>query len=333
MFGRQLSPRGGSAAKRAAQTMTVDKIVIVTRKTALEELVLRLNSREQARFYLQQIGIAFDEYERADVQYHRSFDELRRQLPPGIKQQFIDRDLLPTYQFGDHDLVVTLGPDGLVVNTAKYLGNQPILAVNPDVSRIDGILLPFTPRELSRSIAQALEGRLRIMRISMAKATLNDGQVLYGVNDLFIGPRSHISARYILQFGKQREPQSSSGVIVSTGAGCTGWLRSVVAGAWQVANYFGEIQGAAPDGEAIRLGWESDRLWFSVREPFISKTSRADLVFGQIGPGQELIVTSQMPDDGVIFSDGIEADRLTFSSGFIARVGLAERKAHLLMRN
>ena len=94
MFGRQLSPRGGSAAKRAAQTMTVDKIVIVTRKTALEELVLRLNSREQARFYLQQIGIAFDEYERADAQYHRSLDELRRQLPPGIKQKFIDRDLL-----------------------------------------------------------------------------------------------------------------------------------------------------------------------------------------------------------------------------------------------
>lgn len=30
----------------------------------------------------------------------------------------------------------------------------------------------------------------------MAKAILNDGQVIYGVNDLFIGQKTHVSARY-----------------------------------------------------------------------------------------------------------------------------------------
>ncbi len=74
-------------------------------------------------------------------------------------------------------------------------------------------------------------------------------------------------------------------------------------------------------------------LWFTVREPFVSKTSQATLVFGQIASNQHLIITSQMPENGVIFSDGIENDYLAFNSGSIATVGLAERKAHLITRS
>lgn len=313
-----------------ANALNIDKIIVVTKKTPLEELVLRLNSRAQARFYLEQNGVAFAEYEQSDAQYRRSVDALARQLPRDIKHQLIDRDLLPTYQFGERDLVVTLGPDGLVINTAKYLATQPILALNPDPARIDGILIPFQVAELGAQIERLRRGAARVVRISMARARLNDGQTLHAVNDLFIGSRSHGSARYMLELAGQREQQSSSGIIVSTGAGCTGWLRSIVAGAWQVASYFGDSLGEMPAPEQLALGWESDRLWFTVREPFVSKTARAGVVFGQLAPGQELLITSQMPDYGVIFSDGIEADYLAFNSGFIARVGLAERRAHLI---
>jgi hypothetical protein len=261
-------------------------------------------------------------------------DGIKAQLPRTVKHQFIDRDFLPSYQFGEKDLVVTVGPDGLVINTAKYLTTQPILAINPDPRRIDGILIPFTLPELGPWIERTLRGPVPIARASMAKATLNDGQTLYGVNDLFVGARSHISARYLLDLAGQREQQSSSGIIISTGAGCTGWLRSIVTGAWQVARHFhGDLDYTPPGGDDLNLGWDSDRLWFSVREPFPSKTSAASLVFGQVLPGQELVITSQMPESGVIFSDGIEADYLAFNSGFIARIGLAERKAHLIVRD
>jgi len=310
----------------------IEKIVVVTKKTALEELVYRLNSKAQARFYLEQNQVSFDEYEQSDAQYRRSVEAITRQLPRGIKHQFIDRDLLPTYQFGERDLVVTAGPDGLVINTAKYLTTQPILAINPDPARIDGILIPFAVAELGAWIERARRGSARVARVSMARATLNDGQTLYAVNDLFIGPRTHGSARYTLELGGRIERQSSSGIIVSTGAGCTGWLRSIVTGAWRVAGHFADLPDEPPDNDQLGLGWESDRLWFSVREPFISKISRADMVFGQLAPGQELLITSHMPDYGVIFSDGIESDYLAFNSGFVARVGLAERKAHLIVR-
>lgn len=322
----------GAAATSAGTGLEVEKIVVVTKKTPLQDLVNRLNSKSQARFYLEQNRVSFTEYERSDTQYQHSLDAIKRQLPRTMKHQFIDRDLLPTYQFGEHDLVVTVGPDGLVVNTAKYLTSQLILAINPDPERIDGVLLPFSFEEMGAWIERVLRGEYTFYQAAMAKATLNDGQTLYALNDLFIGARTHISARYQLSYNNASEPQSSSGIIVSTATGCTGWLSSVLTGAWQTARYFDRASGDPPNVAAERTR-DDQRLWFAVREPFTSKTSSATITFGALEPGQELVITSQMPDYGVIFSDGIESDYLAFNSGFIARVGLAERHANLITRD
>lgn len=312
---------------------SIEKVVVVTRKTQLEDLVYRQNSKSQARFYLEQNRVSFKDYEQTDTQYQQALHQVKQQLPRKLKAQFIDRDLLPTYQFGEHDLVITLGQDGLVINVAKYLTIQPILALNPDPDRIDGQLIPFIYTEAQHWLERTLQGQVEVKNISMAKATLNDGQTLYAVNDLFIGPRSHGSARYLIEYAGSREQQSSSGLVVSTGAGCTGWLRSITTGAWCIAQHFGAAIGDPPSAEKLALGWDSDRLWFSVREPFVSKTSKANLVFGQLESGQKLVITSQMPDYGTIFSDGIESDYLTFNSGAIAEIGLAERQAHLITRS
>lgn len=77
--------------------------------------------------------------------------------------------------------------------------------------------------------------------------------------------------------------------------------------------------------------WSSDYLYFSVREPFPSKTTGASLVFGTITRGEPLQVLSQMPENGVIFSDGIEADFLSFNSGVMARIQVAEEKGRLVL--
>lgn len=165
----------------------------------------------------------------------------------------------------------------------------------------------------------------------MAKAELNDAQALYAVNDLFIGQRSHVSARYRLRFRGRTEDQSSSGIIVSTGAGSTGWFRSIITGAAGVMAAFAGARDVGRTRERYRFDWEADYLYFSVREPFISRTSSADLAFGRIEVGEELEIVSQMPQNGVIFSDGIEADYLDFNSGAVGRVGLAEKQVHLIM--
>ena len=167
----------------------------------------------------------------------------------------------------------------------------------------------------------------------MAQADLNDGQTLYAVNDLFLGARTHVSARYRIHHGEREEVQSSSGIIVSTGAGSTGWLQSIVTGAARVSAGLGLTESAPPTPDAYRLRWDSEELYFSVREPFTSKMSQATLVFGRLSPGGQLVVESLMPEEGVIFSDGIEADYLNFNSGAIATIRLAARKARLLVRD
>lgn len=195
----------GPERSAAFDLASIEKVVVVTRKTPLEELIYRQNSKSQARFYLEQNQVSFAEYEQADAQYQQALQVVKQQLPRKLKTQFIDRDLLPTYQFGERDLVITLGQDGLVINVAKYLTIQPILAVNPDPTRIDGVLIPFAYTEVQSWLERTLQGKVKITRVSMAKAALNDGQTLYAVNDLFIGPRSHGSARYLMEYAGTRE--------------------------------------------------------------------------------------------------------------------------------
>lgn len=329
----------GKPAVRAGQEPSVrppaaiERVVMVTRKTQQEELIERFNTRAQARFYIQQQGESFDEYEAAHARYAGGVEALKRALPKGLKQHVIERSFLPNYLFSERDLVVTVGPDGLVVNTAKYLTTQWILAVNPDPQRVDGILIPFGVEEAGEWVSRALAGKVALRRVSMAQASLSDGQTLYAFNDLFVGPSTHLSARYRIEFDGRAENQSSSGIIVSTGAGSTGWLQAIVTGACGVAAGLAKTGSRPPAPDSYRLPWESGDLYFSVREPFTSRTSQARLVFGKIGPGQSLVLHSHMPGNGVIFSDGIECDCLHFNSGAVARIGLAERKANLVVRS
>jgi hypothetical protein len=160
--------------------------------------------------------------------------------------------------------------------------------------------------------------------VTLAEARLSDGQRLLAFNDFFVGARTHVSARYRLDSGEGFEPQSSSGVIVSTGAGSTGWLSSVC----QMANGVAQMLGGRP-GRALRLPWEDERLVYVVREPFVSRHSTAVHAAGLIAPGAALRLESLMPSGGVLFSDGMEDDFLAFNSGVVAELRAAPQKARL----
>ena len=79
------------------------------------------------------------------------------------------------------------------------------------------------------------------------------------------------------------------------------------------------------------MGWDADYLYFTVREPFPSRTTAATLVFGAVtSRASRLRLLSQMAENGVIFSDGIEADFLEFNSGAQARITVAKEKGRLV---
>ena len=305
-----------------------DKIVIVTRKTRMEELILRFNTRAQAKFCIEHAGGDFGEYEREDAAYKQALHKVRQGLDLGLKVQLIERELIPTYLFAPTDLVITLGQDGLVANTAKYVDRQPLLAVNPDPERFDGVLLPFLPEQVRAAAAAVLRGHYRAREVTLAEVRLEDGQRLLAFNDVFVGAASHVSARYRIGWRGQSEPHSSSGVVISTGAGSTGWLSSI----FNMASGVLALTAGTPGPLARpRLGWEDPRLLFVVREPFVSRHSRAGIIAGLVDPQEELRLESAMPLGGVIFSDGVEADYLTFNSGAVARIRAAPQRARLVV--
>jgi len=308
------------------ERLTENKIILVVRKTRMEELVAKYNTVSQAKFYVEHLGADFSDYVNEHETYRRGVSETETILQRLGRVQVIDRSFLPNFMFGPRDIVVALGQDGLVANTLKYLDGHPLIGVNPDPKRWDGVLLPFQVDDIAAIVPEVFAGRRRIKEITMAKAQLNNGQFLYGVNDIFIGTKSHTSARYTIRLNEKQEQHSSSGIIVSTGLGSTGWLKSLLAGASAIAN-----QRGATKMQNAQSPWDADYLQFTVREPFPSNTSAASLVFGRITQHSHLSVTSQMPEHGVIFSDGIEADFLEFNSGIVVEVCVAEKRGYLVM--
>ena len=309
--------------------LTENKIIVVSRHTRLDDLIARFNTIDQARFYIEHLGADFSDYVRERETYRAALAQTEATLRELGRVQTVDRSFLPNFLFGKDDTLVVLGQDGLVANTVKYLSEQPVIGVNPDPQRWDGVLLPFTVSDLQLIVPEVFAAKREVKEVTMAKAELNNGQRLLAVNDLFIGPKSHVSARYIIRIDGREEQHSSSGVIVSTGLGSTGWLKSLLAGAVGVAN---SLAGSdLPVSAQSSFSWDANYLLFTVREPFPSNNSAASLVFGKVTREAPLILVSQMPENGVIFSDGIQDDFLEFGSGTRAVITIADKKGRLVV--
>ncbi|MCP4970557.1 MAG: sugar kinase [Arcobacter sp.] len=308
--------------------LTENKIVLVIRKTRLDEIIVKFNTLEQAKFYIEHLGSDFQDYQEEDRIYKYAIFFVENELKKLGRVQVLDRLYVPSFIFGKEDTVVVVGQDGLVANTLKYLNGQSVIAINPEPSRWDGVLLPFKIEDISKIILEVFKKIRDCKEITFAKAKLQDGQYLYGVNDLFVGSKSHTSARYEIKIGKKKEFQSSSGIIVSTGLGSTGWLKSIITGAVKIV---GEGIKEKQDVIDTSFDWSSKYLQYSVREPFPSNTTGTSLVFGTISSNKKMILTSMMGNNGVIFSDGIESDFIEFNSGSSVEISIAEKKGFLII--
>ena len=305
--------------------MSVEYAIIIKNKTRLETLIERFNTKAQAKFYIERSGGDFNDYEKENEIFHQSLSMVQRNLSTVIKNKIVERSFLPSFIFNDKQVIVTVGQDGLVANTAKYVKQIPIVAVNPDQERFDGVLLPFNPDNFLGAINKVIAGKYPSKFTSFAEAKLNDGQRLLAFNDLFIGATSHVSARYQITHNNKTEEQSSSGIIVSTQAGSTGWLSSIFNMSFGIHKFIGK-----DDSKKKYAKLKDNQLMFAVREPFASKRTQIETTAGIITGKSKLIIQSFMPNNGLIFSDGIETDFLKFNSGAIATIGIADEKANLV---
>ncbi|WP_347173849.1 sugar kinase [Polaribacter uvawellassae] len=306
--------------------MKFERVIIIRDKTRLEQLVERFNSKAQAKFYIESSDGDFEFFEFEHNTFYESLSKVKDSINGILKYKVINRSFLPTYIFTEQDLVLVIGQDGLVANTAKYVNGLPIIGINPDIERYDGILLKHSPNDLNGILKNVIKGSYETKQVTMAKATLNDGQVLLAFNDFYIGADSHVSSRYSIEFNGEKEQQSSSGIIISTGAGSTGWLSSIFNMTNNISEYYN-----SKNNSGTTLNWDANKLVFVVREPFRSKMSQINIGYGIITKTNKLRIESNMPTKGIIFSDGIESDFLNFNSGSTVDIGVSEDKARLII--
>ncbi|TRW14070.1 NAD(+)/NADH kinase [Glacieibacterium frigidum] len=285
------------------------RAVFVVRETDYELLIARHATREQARFFLETRGQRINEVERRHGQFEATLKAARAAVPGEWRQALVRRADFDRFLFGPQDVIVAVGQDGLVANVAKYLDGQPVLGINPAPDLYDGVLVRVPLDRLSR----ALQGEAQVEARTMVEARLDTGERLLSLNEIFVGHRSHQSARYRIAVGDTAEDQSSSGLIVASGTGATGWAQSIM----------------LATGASIVLAPMERAIGYFVREPFPSVATGTTLRSGKL-TGTALAVTSRMNDGGVIFADGIEQDFLLFGWGATVNLAPADRTLRLV---
>jgi hypothetical protein len=291
------------------------RAVIVTRPTEVEALLAEHGTLGQARFVLAGRGLDPSPLEARHARIEAALQRVLSAIPLSWRRARVDRAGLDRFLFEPEDLVIALGQDGLVANVAKYLTGQPVLGLNPLPDIWEGVLVRHPVEAAPDAFADFAARRLRTEPRTMAEARLDDGQRLLALNEVFLGHRSHQSARYRLAHGDRSERQSSSGVIVTTGTGATGWARSIVRGR----------EGAPP-----LPGPGEPSLAFFVREAWASRVTAASLTDGRVGPEAPLTLTSEMEAGGTLFGDGLEDDHLVLPFGRSAAVRPADVRLELV---
>lgn len=290
------------------------RVVVVTRRTPYEELLARHATRNQAAFFLKQRGQDLAEVEALHHDVCAAVARLQAAIPLSYRRNVVQREELDRFLFEPEDTIVVVGQDGLVANVAKYLDGQAVIGVNPLPSVFDGVLVRHTPAAACRLLLPAVHAELEVLERTMVEVELDDGQRLCALNEIFVGQRTHQSARYELELGEQHVKHSSSGIIVATGTGSTGWALSI-----QLERRH-SLKLPKPDER---------RLAFFARETFPSVASSTDLSEGLLDGEQSLSVISRM-EEGVIFGDGMEADHLRFEWGVRAKIHVASRRLRLI---
>ncbi|MGI5447699.1 hypothetical protein ACQEVM_18405 [Streptomyces sp. CA-243310] len=293
------------------------RAVLVHRRTEYEELLARHGTHGQAAFFLSSRGRSIDEVVRRHDRTRLALREVAAAVPLTWRSSRVERADLDRFLFAPEDVVVVVGQDGLVANTAKYLRGQPVVGIDTDPGRNPGVLVRHRCADAAALLRAATAAGGGAEELTMVEAVADDTQRLLALNEIYLGPPGHQTARYRLGADGETGPgeaQASSGVLVGTGTGATGWLRSL----W--------LERGSRAG--LPAPCDPRLLWF-VREAWPSPTTGTTKVAGELGRGQELRLTVES-DRMVVFGDGMESDTLELTWGQSVRLGIAGTSLRLV---
>ncbi len=185
----------------------------------------------------------------------------------------------------EHDLVLSVGGDGTVLDLSHKITDQPLLAVNSDPRLSFGYFCAGTANEFPKLLDQTLNDTWQPIALFRFGVQLNGVRVGSSIlNDILVSHENPAAVTsYVLQVGEaEPEPQKSSGIWISTAAGSTAAIRSA-------------------GGYVLPL--DSQRIQYLVREPCPPTVGLYRHVKGIRKPQDTFEVVSKM-EKGRVYLDG-----------------------------
>ncbi len=181
--------------------------------------------------------------------------------------------------------IASFGGDGWVKNTSHYMEgeHQRMISINSDPIGSLGARDYFTVESFIAAYPKLSKGNFAIERWTRLLAKIN-GKAVWplGLNDVGIMTDDPFDmCRYVIDYKGVQEEQKTTGLIVSSGSGSTGWPHKI------------HITQQRDDGFFDK---DAQFATFTIREEPIVELSEYSIVEGRIEKGEKLRITSYVDD-------------------------------------
>jgi len=268
--------------------METPKILIVTKQSKYEYEIekFKLTDEELKEKY---------KHEHANLNAILSSHEAQINSRTKIKELLPYAEMIPMNKLKEttsYSLIISFGGDNSFTYTSHYAGDTPIIGINSDPLRSVGALCMWSSKDLEETIETILKEEYEIENWTRLKTTINDEKITSATSEYYFGEkqRKDMSRNTIEYRGKEYE-QKSSGIIIATGAGSTGWYNS--------ANRF-----LFPEGNTFTK--TEKKAVFINTEPYAYTRKIGELYAGEIREGEKLIIHSLNDEGGTVSCDSWE---------------------------
>lgn len=228
--------------------------------------------------------------------------------------QFIERDALDTSIDDDADLVVAFGGDNHFTYVSHFVKKALILGVNSDPQRSDGALTSISAVDLERALQAIAAGEYDIEEWTRLEATVNGKTQPLATSELYVGENERKSmSRYVLKHGDKEETQKSSGLLITTGAGSTGWYDSA-------------CRYLHPEGSPFPR--TAKQMVFLATEPFKGRLNQSKMLEGVVQEGETLTIKSLNDSEGIVSVDSLA--EISFNRGAALEVRISDSPLKVL---
>ncbi|MDH4127467.1 MAG: hypothetical protein OEV44_01850 [Spirochaetota bacterium] len=260
-----------------------------------------------------------NKYKQEQIQYEvivESHDEqqkciqLAKDLLPNV--DFLYTDELNKELTENKELIISIGGD----EHFKYaihnsLSGKLVLNVRSDNLKSEGALSSCNRFNLEEMIDQIKSDSYMTEEWVRLEAELNNKPIESAIDTIYVGEKNATRmSRYHLYYKDQTEEQKSSGILIVTGAGSTGWFSSA---------------GGNPFPRDANTGR------FLIREIYHGTKSGNTLRKGEFNHSEHIKIISLMDEEGIVEIDSIK--EYPFKRGNQLKVKVSNEYLRVIIRS